>query len=233
MDLTLSSKVDTLDWGLFGHLGYGVGSEGVRDGTRRIGRWRLAAIAVVFAVLGPSTPSSEHGGVSSVPGPAVSAQALVVEGKQAVGRRLPGVPRADRSRAASSNVTPETPETSATAASAPSRAREYSAGGSRPEVDGRWTRAEVKRVIRQAAARWGLSAQKMLRVAECESGLNPRAQSPSRKYVGLYQFERASWETRARWAGYEGRPWWDPVANANTAGWLVTEGGGWGHWTCR
>lgn len=202
----------------------------MHSGRWRIGRWRLAAIAVVFAVLGPSTPSPEYGDVSSVPGPAVSAQTLVVQDRRDVGRRLSGMLRADRSRAAPPSVTPET---STSVASAPSRAREYSAEGSRPEVEGRWTRAEVKRVIRQAALRWGLSAEKMLRVAECESGLNPRAQSPSGKYVGLYQFERASWETRARWAGYEGRPWWDPVANANTAGWLVTEGGGWGHWTCR
>jgi len=230
VDLTLSSKVDTLDWGLFGHLGYGVGSEGVRSGRWRIGRWRLAAIAVVFAVLGPSTPSTEHRGLSSVPGPAVSAQALVVEGKQAVGRRLPGVSRADRSRAAPSSVTPETPETSTSVASAPSRAREYSAEAT--DADGRWTRAEVKRVIRQAAARWGLSAQKMLRVAECESGLNPRAVGGGGLFLGLYQQHRSYWPQRARSAGYAGVSAFDPVANANVSAWLVVHGGGWAHWGC-
>ena len=202
----------------------------MRDGRWRIGRWRLAAIAVVLAVLGPSTPSSEHGGMPSVPGPAVSAQTLVVEGKQAVGRRLPGVSRADRSRAAPPSVTPET---STSVASAPSRAREYSAEGSRPEVEGRWTRAEVKRVIRQAAARWGLSAQKMLRVAECESGLNPRAVGGGGLYLGLFQQHSGYWPQRARSAEYAGASAFDPVANANVSAWLVVHGGGWGHWTCR
>jgi Transglycosylase-like domain/Putative peptidoglycan binding domain len=43
------------------------------------------------------------------------------------------------------------------------------------------------------------------RIAQCESGGNPRAVSPSGKYRGKYQFDRATWEA---WGGRG-----DPIKN--------------------
>jgi len=39
-------------------------------------------------------------------------------------------------------------------------------------------------------------------IAMCESSLNPRAISPSGKYMGLFQFSQASWE----FVGQQGKP---------------------------
>ena len=39
-------------------------------------------------------------------------------------------------------------------------------------------------------------------IAMCESSLNPRAISPTGKYMGLFQFSQASWE----FVGQQGKP---------------------------
>ena len=39
-------------------------------------------------------------------------------------------------------------------------------------------------------------------IAMCESSLNPKAISPSGKYMGLFQFSQASWE----FVGQQGKP---------------------------
>jgi len=46
------------------------------------------------------------------------------------------------------------------------------------------------------------------RIAQCESGGNPRAVSPSGKYRGKYQFDRATWEA---WGGRG-----DPIKNSES-----------------
>jgi peptidoglycan hydrolase-like protein with peptidoglycan-binding domain len=47
------------------------------------------------------------------------------------------------------------------------------------------------------------------RIAQCESGGNPRAVSPSGKYRGKYQFDRATWEA---WGGRG-----DPIKNSESS----------------
>lgn len=44
--------------------------------------------------------------------------------------------------------------------------------------------------IRQA---WGGDDDKAIRVADCESGLNPAAASPSESNLGLWQMQRQTW----------------------------------------
>lgn len=53
--------------------------------------------------------------------------------------------------------------------------------------------ADRERVIRQIKRAWGGNDNKAIRVAECESGLNPKATSPGSTYLGLWQFSRATW----------------------------------------
>ncbi|MEX2395039.1 MAG: transglycosylase family protein [Actinomycetota bacterium] len=50
--------------------------------------------------------------------------------------------------------------------------------------------ATVKRQIRAA---WGGNDKRAIRVAKCESSLNPKALSPNGTYRGLWQFSLATW----------------------------------------
>ena len=68
----------------------------------------------------------------------------------------------------------------------------------------------------------------MLRVARCESGLNPNAVGGGGAYHGLYQFVPST---------FAGTPYgqydiYDPWANANAAAWSWSEGGK-GSWVCQ
>lgn len=50
-----------------------------------------------------------------------------------------------------------------------------------------------EKVIKQIKRAWGRGDNRAIRVAECESGLNPKATSPGETYLGLWQFSRATW----------------------------------------
>jgi hypothetical protein len=62
-----------------------------------------------------------------------------------------------------------------------------------PQTHGRVSAADRAKVIRQIRRAWGGNDNKAIRVAECESGLNPKATSPGGTYLGLWQFSRATW----------------------------------------
>ena len=47
---------------------------------------------------------------------------------------------------------------------------------------------EILRYIRRAARKYGQSRRSMIRVARCESNLDPCAYNRSGPYFGLYQF---------------------------------------------
>jgi SLT domain-containing protein len=68
----------------------------------------------------------------------------------------------------------------------------------------------------------------MLRVARCESGLDPNAVGGGGTYHGLFQFVPST---------FAGTPYgeydiYDPWANANAAGWMWSEGNK-GNWVCQ
>jgi uncharacterized protein YraI len=90
-----------------------------------------------------------------------------------------------------------------------------------------YTRDQVVQIIYAAADRYKQPREDMLRVAQCESNLNPNAVNPSGSY-GLYQFIRSTWATTP-YASYD---IFDPWANANAAGWMWSVGRR-SEWVCR
>jgi uncharacterized protein YraI len=79
---------------------------------------------------------------------------------------------------------------------------------------------EIISVIHQAAAAYGQNPDDMVRVARCESNLNPRAVDPSGSYHGLFQFVPSTFATTP----YGGQDIYDPWANAHAAAWMWSEG---------
>lgn len=98
-------------------------------------------------------------------------------------------------------------------------------------VDGSdgWSQDEIIAIIYAAADRYGQSREDMLRVARCESGLNPRAVGPAPYYAsGLFQFLQSTWASTP----YASEDIFDPVANANAAGWMWSVGRR-NEWVCQ
>lgn len=90
-----------------------------------------------------------------------------------------------------------------------------------------YTRDEIISIIYAAADRYGQDRADMLRVAECESALDPYAVHPSGSY-GLYQFIRTTWKSTP----YGDQSMFDPTANANAAGWMWAQGRR-SEWVCK
>jgi hypothetical protein len=53
---------------------------------------------------------------------------------------------------------------------------------------------DVNKVKRQITRAWEGNDRKAIRVADCESSLNPKATSPGGTYLGLWQFSKATWQ---------------------------------------
>lgn len=87
------------------------------------------------------------------------------------------------------------------------------------------SRADIAGIIRAAAARHGANADQMLRVAMCESGLNPNAQNRSGA-SGLFQFKPGTFY------GHGGHNIWDPYDQADVAARMFSQGLA-SQWTCR
>lgn len=80
----------------------------------------------------------------------------------------------------------------------------------------------------------GRLGDQAVRVALCESDLEPRAVSPTNDH-GVFQLNAPSW--RSRFDDVTGVAWADGVyhadLNARFARWLHDVTGGWSHWACR
>ncbi len=97
---------------------------------------------------------------------------------------------------------------------------------------------DIRGIIIAAANAHGISADMMLRIAQCESGMNPNARNTNYyapgygNPVGLFQHVEGYWPARASKYGYPGASVFDPVANANvTAAMMRAEGTS--AWECR
>lgn len=95
--------------------------------------------------------------------------------------------------------------------------------------EGTW---HVKQLIRCAARRWNSpgTPRQAIRVARCESNLNPHAYS-SGGYAGLFQQPSQYWPGRAgRW-GQEGRSVFNARANVIVSIRMAHAYGSWGAWS--
>jgi uncharacterized protein YraI len=103
-----------------------------------------------------------------------------------------------------------------------------SGGGGYDNGDGVWSRDEVVAIIYSAAAYYGQSGDDMLRVAICESGLDPYNVTPPYSASGLFQFLPGTWATTP----YASSDIFDPVSNAFATGWMWSVGRR-GEWVCQ
>jgi uncharacterized protein YraI len=103
-------------------------------------------------------------------------------------------------------------------------------GGNDGGVDGSdgWSTDEIIAIIYAAADRYGQSREDMLRVARCESNLDPYNVTPPYSASGLFQFLPGTWASTP----YAGEDIFDPVANANAAGWMWSVGRR-NEWVCQ
>lgn len=95
------------------------------------------------------------------------------------------------------------------------------------EIKRQYSERQIIRIISNAADRYGQNRDDMLRVARCESALDPYAVNPSGSY-GLFQFIRSTWESTP----FGNEDIFDPVANANAAGWMWKQGRQ-SEWVCK
>ena len=82
-------------------------------------------------------------------------------------------------------------------------------------------------IITEAAVEYGQSPAELLRVARCESNLDPSAYNPRSGASGLFQFLPGTWRTTP----FAGSSIFDPRANANAAAWMWSVGRR-GEWNC-
>ncbi len=87
----------------------------------------------------------------------------------------------------------------------------------------------VHDAIYKAAQHWGVSYWYLVRLATCESGLNPGAYNPSGA-SGLFQFMPSTYAAYAARIG-EGGSLWNAYSNANVAAYMISQGQAY-QWTC-
>ena len=87
---------------------------------------------------------------------------------------------------------------------------------------------KVIKLIHQAADRYNHPRSDMVRVARCESNLDPCAKNPRGPYYGLFQFLRSTWKSTP----YRNEDIYDPRANALAAAWMWKKGRR-DEWACQ
>jgi len=65
---------------------------------------------------------------------------------------------------------------------------------------------DVVSLIHKYAAEYGVSAEIMIGIANCESGMNAGAVSPSGSYKGIYQFVTSTWQSNREAMGLSADP---------------------------
>lgn len=87
---------------------------------------------------------------------------------------------------------------------------------------------DIELIVRQAARKYGIDEEHFVRVAKCESGLNP--DSVNHGYYengnpsGLYQHISGYWPARAAKYGWSGASVFNPQANAEVTAGMFRDG---------
>ncbi len=97
-----------------------------------------------------------------------------------------------------------------------------------PRSGGASSEDEIIQIIYAAADAYGQPREDMLRVARCESNLDPNAVNAGGDTHGLFQFLPSTFASTP----YAESSIYDPWANANAAGWMWSEGRR-GEWVCQ
>jgi hypothetical protein len=97
-----------------------------------------------------------------------------------------------------------------------------------PRCRARDSEDEMLGYIAEAASEYGQSEPAMVRVARCESTLNPCALNDDGPFYGLYQFLKSTWRSTP----YGDRDIFDPKAQALAAGWMWQQGRK-NEWVCK
>jgi Transglycosylase SLT domain len=92
----------------------------------------------------------------------------------------------------------------------------------------RHSEQEILNFIAKAAKKYGQSENAMVRVARCESVLDPCAVNRSGPYYGLFQFLKSTWKTTP----YGDRDIFDPEAQSLATGWMWKQGRK-NEWACQ
>ena len=87
---------------------------------------------------------------------------------------------------------------------------------------------DIVSIIYAAADKYGQPREDMLRVAMCESNLDPNAVNPASGTSGLFQFMPSTFASTP----YADQNIFDPYANANAAGWMWSVGRR-NEWECQ
>ncbi len=87
---------------------------------------------------------------------------------------------------------------------------------------------EILGYIAEAATEYGQSKQAMVRVARCESMLNPCALNGDGPYYGLFQYLKSTWRSTP----YGDQDIYDPQAQALATGWMWQQGRK-NEWACK
>ena len=106
--------------------------------------------------------------------------------------------------------------------------RSRSKGSSDGGCTVRHSEQEILGFISDAAKKYGQSENAMVRVARCESVLDPCAVNRSGPYYGLFQFLKSTWNTTP----YSDRDIYDPEAQALATAWMWKEGRK-NEWACQ
>ena len=93
---------------------------------------------------------------------------------------------------------------------------------------GAYTRDQIIQIIYAAADEYNQPRADMLRVAQCESTLNPRAVNASSGASGLFQFMPGTWAITP----FANEDIFDPVMSAKATGWMWQNGMR-NHWVCQ
>ena len=89
-----------------------------------------------------------------------------------------------------------------------------------PRCRARDREEEILGYIAEAAAEYGQSEEAMVRVARCESVLNPCALNADGPYYGLYQYLKSTWRSTP----HGDQDIYDPKAQAMATGWMWQQG---------